>query len=54
MNKLNLKVTEWVERDWRSIYGSVTARRKAVWYIYGPLKGRTVHFTDRKQDLRPD
>ena len=22
-------------------------------YNYGPLKGRTVHFTDRKQDLRP-
>jgi len=21
--------------------------------IYGPLEGRTVHFTDRKQELRP-
>jgi len=20
---------------------------------YGPLKGRTIYFTDRKQDLRP-
>ena len=29
------------------------ARQKAVQCIYGPLKGRTVHFTDRKQDLRP-
>ena len=24
-----------------------------LWFIYGPLEGRTVHFTDRKQDLRP-
>jgi hypothetical protein len=22
-------------------------------FIYGPLEGRTVYFTDRKQDLRP-
>ena len=29
------------------------AHRKAVWCIYSLLKGRTVHFTDRKQDLRP-
>jgi len=24
-----------------------------LWFIYGPLEGRTVYFTDRKQDLRP-
>ena len=28
-----------------------------LWFVYGPLEGRTVHctvhFTDRKQDLRP-
>ena len=34
-------------------YGSFTARQKAVQLIYGPSKGRTVHFTDRKQGLRP-
>jgi len=34
-------------------YGLFTARRKAVWYIYGPLEGCTVYFTDRRQDLRP-
>jgi len=34
-------------------YGSFTARRKAVWYIYGPSEGRTVYFTDYRQDLRP-
>ena len=52
-NKLNLKVTEWVERDWRSIYGLLMACQKAVRYIYGPLEGRTAYLTDRKQDLRP-
>jgi len=24
-----------------------------VWFIYGPSEGRTVHFTDYKQDLLP-
>jgi hypothetical protein len=23
-----------------------------LWFIYGPLEGRTVYFTDHKQDLR--
>jgi hypothetical protein len=32
---------------------SFTAHRKALRFIYGPSEGRTVHFTDRKQDLRP-
>ena len=27
---------------------------KYLWFNYGLLKGRIVHFTDRKQDLRPD
>ena len=34
-------------------YGLFMARRKAVWYIYGPLKGRIAYLTNRKQDLRP-
>jgi len=29
-------------------YGSFTARRKAVRYIYGPSEGYTVYFTDRR------
>ena len=32
-NKLNLEVTEWVEQDWRSTYGTSTARWKAVQLI---------------------
>jgi hypothetical protein len=52
-NKLNLKVTEWVEWDWWNICGSFTACWKTVRFIYGPLEGRTVYFSDRKQDLRP-
>jgi hypothetical protein len=32
---------------------SFTVRRKALWFIYGPSEGRTVHFTDHKQDSRP-
>jgi hypothetical protein len=34
-------------------YGSFTARRKAVRFVYGPSEGRTVHFIDHKQDLQP-
>ena len=30
INKLNLKVTEWVEQDYRSTYGLFTARRQAI------------------------
>ena len=40
-------------RPVRRPYGLFTARRKAVRYIYGPLKGRTAYLTDRKQDLQP-
>ena len=35
------------------MYSSFTTCRKAIWFIYGLLEGRTVYFTDRKQDLRP-
>ena len=38
-------------RPVRRPYGLFTARRKAVRYIYGPLKGRIAYLTDRKQDL---
>ena len=34
------------------LYGLFMARRKAVWFIYGLLEGRTAYFTDYKQDLR--
>ena len=35
------------------MYSSFTACWKAVRFIYGLLEGRTVYFTDYKQDLRP-
>jgi len=34
MNKLDLKVNKWVERNWRSIYGLLSACQNVLQIIY--------------------
>jgi hypothetical protein len=45
-NKLDLKVNEWVERDWRSVYGLFSVCQGVLRLIYGPWAGLTAALKD--------
>ena len=46
MNKLDLKVNKWVERDWQSVYGLFSVCQGVLRLIYGPWAGLTAALKD--------
>jgi hypothetical protein len=46
MNKLDLKVNEWVERDWRSVYSLFLVCQGVLRLIYGLWAGLTAALKD--------